>query len=110
MCRHIDLLMYCLSVDKFKYHDKHVHKHYTCEEVQYFQINNKRLRKLFLSYLPQFELYSFLVFIGYEFIVIPFKNQLKISYVSYEMTLINYSMINRLISKRCLLKNIKQIK
>lgn len=85
-------------------------KHYTCEEVQYFQINNKRMRKLFLSYLPQFELYSFLVFIGYEFIVIPYKNQLKISYVSYEMTLINYSMVNRLISKRCLLKNIKQIK
>lgn len=26
MCRHIDLLMYCLSVDKFKYHDKHVHQ------------------------------------------------------------------------------------
>lgn len=26
MCRHIGLLMYCLSVDKFKYHDKHVHQ------------------------------------------------------------------------------------
>lgn len=77
MCRHIGLLMYCLSVDKFKYHDKHVHQ--TLHMWGSAIFSNKRLRKLFLSYLPQFELYSFLAFIGYEFIVIPYKNQLKIS-------------------------------